>query len=259
MMRSKIIRSISFWILLIALWQIIYIIGVDVMGTWKSYAVPSPQGVVETFIKLIKDNTLLVALVKSMRRVLIGFGISIIIGVILGMLMTRFRYLDENLKPMILGLQTLPSICWVPFAILWYGLSESAILFVIIIGSTFSIAMSVEGAIKGVNPLYLRAAKTMGAKGSDLYTKVIFPASLPAFITGLKQGWSFSWRALMSGEMMSATLGLGQVLSMGRDLADINQVMVVMLVIVLVGTLIERCVFYNLEKRVNRKMGLDKK
>ena len=123
-------------------------------------------------------------------------------------------------------------------------------------GSAFSIAIAVEGGIKSVPPIYIRAARTMGVSGQKLYTKVIFPAALPSFVSGLKQGWSFAWRALMSGEVMSASVGLGFTLMVGRDLADINQVMTVMLVIVVIGILIDKGIFFNVEQHILRKRGL---
>jgi NitT/TauT family transport system permease protein len=166
--------------------------------------------------------------------------------------------LDENFGALILGLQTLPSICWLPFAILWYGLSESAIIFVIAIGSTFAVAMAVESGIKNVNPLYLRAARTMGASGLKSYWNVIIPASMPNVISGLKQGWSFAWRALMAGEMLTATSGLGQVLMVGRDLADISQVMAVMVIIILLGLSVDKLLFERLEANIRLRWGLDR-
>ena len=191
-----------------------------------------------------------------MLRVLAGFAISIVIGIILGILIIQSEYLARNLKPLILGIQTLPSICWVPFAILWFGLGESAIIFVVVMGSAFSIAIAVESGVKNVPPIYIRAARTMGVTGQKMYTRVIFPAALPSFVSGLKQGWSFAWRALMSGEVMSASVGLGFTLMVGRDLADINQVMTVMLVIILIGIIIDKGIFSTAERRILRKRGL---
>ena len=173
-----------------------------------------------------------------------------------GALIIRFSYLERNLKPLILGIQTLPSICWVPFAILWFGLTESAIVFVIVMGSAFGIALSIESGIKNIPPIYIKAAQTMGVKPLALYRRVIFPAALPAFISGLKQGWSFAWRALMSGEVMSASVGLGYTLMVGRDLADINQVMSVMLIIICIGILIDKGIFSLLENHILRQRGL---
>ncbi len=258
----KILQRISFVVILIALWQLVYTLGVRVFEWWKPYAFPEPLGAWESVVDLVMGRNphtdLFRAIVTSMRRVVIGYAVSICIGAVLGLLLTRFKYLRENARPFILGMQTLPSICWVPFAILWFGLNESAIIFVVIVGSAFGIAIAVENAIQNVEPIYIRAAKTMGAKGPKLYFKVIFPASLPELISGLKQGWSFAWRALMSGEMMSTTAGLGQVLLVGRDFNDINQVMVVMVLIVVIGTLVDKCVFEQLENHVRNKMGLNK-
>jgi NitT/TauT family transport system permease protein len=181
-----------------------------------------------------------------------------VIGTAIGLTIVSFKTLDENISPLILGLQTLPSICWLPFAILWYGLNESAIIFVIAIGSSFAVAIAIESGIKNVNPLFIRAAKTMGANGVKAYWNVIIPASLPSVITGLKQGWSFAWRALMAGEMMSATKGLGQVLMVGRDLADISQVMAVMIVIVVLGVAVDKLIFGRIEVNIRQRWGLDR-
>lgn len=156
-----------------------------------------------------------------------------------------------------MGIQTLPSICWVPFSILWFGLSQTAIIFVVVMGSAFSIAIAVDNAINNVPPIYKKAALTMGANQKQVYWKVVFPAALPELIAGMKQGWSFAWRALMSGEVMTTSIGLGQTLITGRNLADINQVMLVMVVIVLVGIFIDQAIFRTVEKRVLRRRGLE--
>jgi NitT/TauT family transport system permease protein len=139
---------------------------------------------------------------------------------------------------------------------LWFGLNENAITFVIAIGSTFAIAMSIESGIKNVNPLYIRAARTMGASGYKLYRSVIIPAAMPNIVMGLKQAWSFAWRALMAGEMLTATKGLGQVLMWGRDLADISQVMGVMIVIIILGLVVDKLVFSAVEKNMRHRWGL---
>lgn len=207
---------------------------------------------------LIADNTLGIAILASMRRIIIGYLISLLIGTAIGLTIARFKYIGENFSSLILGLQTLPSICWLPFAILWYGLDESAIIFVITVGSAFAIAISIESGIKNVNPLYIRAARTMGAGGVKIYWNVIAPAALPNVISGMKQGWSFAWRALMAGEMLSATVGLGQVLMVGRDLADISQVMGVMIVIIFLGLAVDKLVFGRIETNIRYRWGLDR-
>lgn len=242
--------------ILVALWQGLYWIGVDVLQLVKSYSVPSPAGVAGRFVELCSNGTLVQATVNSLLRGVTGYVIAVILGVALGLLINHFRYLQKNLKPLVLGIQTLPSVCWVPFSILWFGLSTEAILFVVVMGSAFGIAISVDNAIKNVQPIYTKAALTMGATKRQLYVNVILPACLPELVSGLKQGWSFAWRALMSGEVMTTSIGLGQTLIMGRDLADIDQVMLVMIVIVLVGIVIDKCIFSVAEKRILKKRGL---
>ncbi len=235
----------------------IYKLSVDHFGFWKAYSFPSPIDVTRTLGNLIEDNTLGVAILASLKRVVVGYFISVFIGLILGIIIVKFRYIGRNLTPLILGLQTLPSICWLPFAILWSGLNESSIIFVIVMGSTFAIAIAVESGIKNINPIYVKCAKTLGSKGNRIYLDVILPAAMPEILSGLKQGWSFAWRALMAGEMLSATTGLGQVLMMGRDLSDISQVVAVMLIIIILGLVVDKLIFGRMEKFLRNRWGLD--
>ena len=247
---------VIFLIILIGAWQGFYWLGVETLGIYKSYAFPSPIGVFERFMELSEDGSLWEALGNSLIRGFTGFVIAVIIGFLLGIVIHQFKFAQKSVKPIILGVQTLPSVCWVPFSILWFGLSAEAILFVVVMGSAFSISISVDNAIQNVPPIYKKAASTMGAGKKQLYWHVIFPAALPELIAGLKQGWSFAWRALMAGEVMTTSIGLGQTLIMGRDLADINQVTLVMLVIVAVGIIIDKLGFSMIEKKVLKKRGL---
>lgn len=252
---KRILEQIVFYFVLIFAWQAVYYLGVSVFGFWKPYAFPNPLGVWNSLILLISQNALFNAIFFSLRRAFAGYFIAVLIGIVPGILMARFKPVARTLSPLILGVQTLPSICWVPFAILWFGLNESAIIFVIIMGSALSIAIAVDTAIRNVNPLYIKAAKTMGATGLNLYLRVIFPASLPALLAGLKQSWSFAWRSLMAGEVMSASIGLGQALIMGRDLADINRVMLIIIVIIISGVIIEKAFFGTLENKISKRLG----
>ncbi|MBI4353592.1 MAG: ABC transporter permease subunit, partial [Candidatus Omnitrophica bacterium] len=156
------------------------------------------------------------------------------------------------------GLQTLPSICWLPLAILWFGLSETAIHFVVVMGSLLSVTLATDGGVKNIQPIFLRAGRTMGAKGCDLFVHVVLPAALPSILAGLKQGWSFAWRSLMAGEILFMSLGLGHLLNIGRELSDMSQVIAVMLVIIAIGILMDVLVFGFLEKKVRRIWGLEK-
>jgi NitT/TauT family transport system permease protein len=242
--------------MLLALWEVAYKTFVDILNIWKPYNFPSPFGVAIVFIDLIKDGTLFIGITSSFSRVLLSYLLSLVIGLPLGIIIAKFKYLSENLNPLILGFQTLPSICWVPFAILWYGLNDNAVYFIVIISSVFAVCISTVSGILNINPIYKKAAKTLGAKDIRLYLHVILPASIPGIISGIKQGWSFAWRGLMAGEMMVATKGLGQILMMGRELSDINQVFAIMIVIIILGSVIERFVFNTIEEKIRFRWGL---
>lgn len=255
MIRHK-CRGMYFYIGLLILWQVIYQLGVNVFEIWKDYSFPNPAAVFYSLIRLSANGSLFLAVFYSLRRAIIGFILALSLGIIVGILMEVNFYLKTNLKPILIGVQSLPSICWVPFAILWFGLRESAIIFVVFIGTVFSVVLAIRDAIGGVPAIYVKAAKTMGASKKDILMRVMFPAALPSFASGLKQSWSFAWRALMSGEVLSSCSGLGYTLMMGRDLADINQVMAVMIVIITVGVLIDKLIFSNILKKLLNKRGL---
>lgn len=248
--------NILFFVGLIAAWQCVSVLGANVFHWWKSYTFPNPMGALESLISMSVSGTILRAILYSLKRVIIGFLISIVLGLLLALLILRSTYLNRNLKPLLLGVQTLPSICWVPFAILWFGLNESAIIFVVVMGSAFGTALAIENAIRTIPPIYIRAGRTMGADQKTLFRLVILPAALPEIVSGLKQTWSFSWRALMSGEVMSSVIGLGYTLNLGRDMADINQVMAVMIVIITIGVLVDKLIFEQIEYHMRKKRGL---
>jgi len=192
----------------------------------------------------------------SMKRIIIGFGCAAVGGTILGIILGNVKIAEDTIGLLVLGLQTLPSICWLPLALLWFGLNEKAIIFIVIMGSIVSVSISVRDGIKNIPSLYLRVAQTLGAKGYTLYLKVIFPAIIPHFVTGLKLGWAFAWRSLMAGELLYGCLGLGHVLVMGRELNDINQVVAVMLIIMSIALLIDQLIFIRLETAIYRRWGL---
>ena len=192
----------------------------------------------------------------SLQRILIGYLISLVLGISLGLLVGRFKILDETVGSLIVGLQVLPSICWLPLAILWFGLSEQAIQFVVVMGAFLSIAIATDSGIRNIPPIYVRAARTMGIKGFDLYARVIFPAALPSIATGMKLGWSFAWRSLMAGELLFVSIGLGHLLQTGRELNDMPQVIAVMIMIVLIGLLFDQFIFSRFEKQLRRRWGI---
>ncbi len=250
----KILRQLAFYGLLIAGWQFFYNLKI-----WPPYLFPSPGQVLETLQLGFADRSFLIAIGVSMKRLVIGYGISVFFGVLLGLLIGKFKILDETLGGFFVGLQTLPSICWLPLAILWFGLNESAIIFVVVMGSMLSVAIATDGGVKSIQPLFLRAGVNMGAKGMRLFTEVVLPAAFPSILAGLKQGWSFAWRSLMAGEILFVSLGLGHLLNMGRELNDMSQVIAVMIVIVVIGVVMDIFIFGRLEREVRVIWGLERR
>lgn len=244
------VNRIVFFILIVAAWQVLAIRHV-----WDATLFPSPVQVAQTLGHLLSDGTLLDAVAISLRRVLAGYLLSLSIGVPLGILLARQQLANDTIGGVIAGFQSLPSICWLPLALLWFGLNDQAILFVVVMGSMVSITMAVRDGVQNLPPTYVRAARTMGTSDFRLYTDVLFPASLPAILSGAKLGWSYAWRALMSGELLFVSLGLGHLLMMGRELADMSQVMAIMLVIIALGLLSDSLIFGSLERQVRRKWG----
>lgn len=250
-MSKRLIKLVIFYLILIGLWQ-----GLSLLKIWPEYIFPTPVGVVKTLIAGFEDKTFIIGILISMKRILIGYGLSVIIGLCLGLLIGRVKTLDETFGSLVLGFQALPSICWLPLALLWFGLSESAMQAVVILGSLFSIIIGADTGVKNVPPIYIRAARTMGASGFRLYTKVIMPAALPSIISGFKQGWSFAWRSLMAAELLYVGLGLGHLLMMGRELNDMNQVIAVMIVIIVIGVVVDRLIFGKIENKIRERWGL---
>jgi len=247
----EIATRVVFFLIVLALWE-----ALSRLGLWPDYIFPSPLGVARTLGRLIRSGSFVVAVSVSLRRLLIGFAISAVAGVALGLATARVRLLDETIGSLVLGLQALPSICWLPLALLWFGLGERAILFVIVMGALLSITLATEAGVKNTPPLYLRAARNLGARGWRLYVLVVLPAALPAILSGMKLGWSFAWRSLMAAELLYVSLGLGQLLMMGRELNDMSQVVAVMLIIIAIGLVVDRLIFAVVESRVRARWGL---
>ncbi len=206
----------------------------------------------------VKSGMLPRAVAKSMARLLVGYTFSLAAGVSLGCALARVRAVKDTVGLLVLGLQAVPSVCWLPLALLWFGLNESAIQVVVVLGSLLSIAVATESAVNTVAPLLVRAARTMGAKGPTLWWRVILPAALPGVLSGARLGWTFAWRSLLAGELLFVSGGLGQVLEFGRELHDMALVLAVMVVIIALGLASDHLLFGRLEQRVRRQWGLDR-
>ena len=248
---KRTIRQLAFYLWLVAIWQI-----VSDLKLWPPYLFPTPLSVWEAIRFGFTDQSFLTGLGVSMKRIAVGYGLSVVLGIALGFLISSSEFLRDTLGGLVLSLQSLPSLCWLPLAVLWFGLSEKAILFVVLMGSLLAVTINTEAGVAHVPKLYLMAGRNLGANGLRLFWHVLLPASLPHLLAGLKQGWAFAWRSLISGEMLFVSLGLGHLLMMGRDLNDMSQVLAVMALIMAVGQIVDRVVFETLENRIRRKWGV---
>ena len=240
---------------LLLVWETAYRAGVQ-----PTYALPSPADVGLVLLEQLRDGTLAEAVSTSVSRGGLGFLIALAVGTPLGLLVGRVRAVRRGIGPILSGLQSLPSIAWVPAAIIFFGLGEAAIYAVVLLGAVPSIANGLVSGIDQVPPLYLRVGRVLGARGLGSARHVLLPAVLPAYLAGLRQGWAFSWRSLMAAELIVSSpelgLGLGQLLDQGRLLNDMSLVFAGILGILVVGIAVELCLFAPLERRVLRRRGL---
>ncbi|MCF6526247.1 ABC transporter permease [Streptomyces sp. JJ36] len=237
--------------LVLALWQLAYVFE------WSA-TLPAPAAVGGELADAWADGTLLPAVGHSLLRCLIGFGAAAVIGLPLGVVLTRLPPLRTVLGPILSAIQSLPAAGLVPVAVIALGNSEGAVYAVVLLGSVPSIAVSVAAGIDQVPPLLLRAGKSMGATGVRGAVHVLVPAALPAFISALRQGWTFGWRALMTAELITATPlpGIGRMLSQGKEAESMSLVLATVGLILAVGVLVESALFSPLERRVLRHRGL---
>jgi NitT/TauT family transport system permease protein len=248
--RRWILRTL-FFVGLVATWELI-----ARSGAWPEYLFPPFSKVLAAIGHGFSDRSYPIGIGASLWRLIEGYLIALVAGLFIGMAMAEVRWLKDTMGLLVMGLQALPSICWLPLAILWFGLNERAILFVVVMGAVMSIAQSTEDGIRNTSPVYIKAARNLGARGMRIYSAVIFPAALPSIVTGMKQGWAFAWRGLMAGELLYTLPGLGHLLNMGRELNDMSQVLAVIIVIVTIGLITDKLVFGVMEKRVRARWGL---
>ncbi len=217
---------------------------------------PSFTQVMITLFSGLISGQILVAIGASLSRLLIGFTIASILGLVLGYLIWRYKLVEDTLGFLVTALQSIPSIVWFPLAIIWFGLNDFAILFIVTLGATWTMIVNATSGFKNVPVLYQRVAKSLGSGGFHFLRTVILPASVPQLISGLRIAWAFSWRALMAGELLGAGVGLGQLLEAGRALGQMDLVISVMIIIGVIGTIMDNVLFLRLERNVERKWGI---
>ena len=236
-----------------AVWELAY------LSHWKSAAIlPSPAATFTDLWHQMNHSLLWQAVGTTLKRAVTGYGLALVIGSVIGAVVSRNRPLRAAVGSLITALQTMPSIAWFPFAIIFFGISTPAILFVMVLGAAPSIANGLVGGVDHVPPLMLRAGRMIGAKGLGLYRHVILPAALPTYVAGLKQGWAFAWRSLMAGELLvivASRPSIGAQLQFARDISAADDMMAMMIVILVIGIVVDT-VFGRADVTIRRRWGL---
>lgn len=248
---TTILRRTIFIAMLAAIWEV-----TSRLSSLPDFMFPTLTQVMTTLISGILSGQILTAIGISLGRLLIGFAIASLLGLFLGYLIWRYKLIEDTLGFLITALQSIPSIVWFPLAIIWFGLNNTAILFIVTIGATWTVTISATSGFKNVPKLHQRVAKSLGSSGFHFLRTVILPSSVPQLISGLRIAWAFAWRALMAGELLGAGGGLGQLLETGRSLGQMDLVISVMIIIGVIGTIMDNVVFLRIERNVQRKWGI---
>ena len=240
-------------VLALGLWQAV------VWSGWKPrWVLRGPDQVLPTLLDLVGTASFWTAVSITMRRALTGYLLAMVIGSAIGIAVARLKLLRTAVGSLITGLQTMPSIAWFPLAILLFGLTERAIMFVVVLGAAPSIANGLIGGVDHVPPLMLRAGRMIGAKGFGLYRHIVLPAALPTYVAGLKQGWAFAWRSLMAGELLVIVANrpsIGDQLQLARDNVDSDRMLALMIVILVIGIVVDT-IFGRADLAIRRRWGL---
>lgn len=244
-------NRIIFFLALIIIWDLI-----AKSNIYPDYIIPSPKDVVDSLIFGFTKSNYLVAILESIKRVSIGYFIAVIFGIFSGLAIARYQVLDETIGATLTALQSIPSVAWVPLALIWFGISENAVLFLVILEAFIPCSLGVRTGVANIPPVIIKAAQTLGAKTLKLYTRVIIPAIVPQLISSLRLSFAFAWRALIAGELFVSGAGIGQNLEIGRSLADMPQVISMILIIGIIGYITENIIFIKLEKKVQELYGL---
>ena len=234
----------------IAVWAI-------VAAATDSAAIPSPLLVWDALVAGMRDGTIPEAAIKTLIRLTFSFVVAVVFGVALGLGLAFNEFARRAIRPLVVALQITPFVAWVPLAVIWFGVTERAVVFVAIVGSFPAMTLATLQAIRQVPPLYERAGRTLGAGGWALYRKIIFPASLPGVMAGLQQVWGFAWKALMAGELIvtaANATGLGHLL--GRPGTDVPTLLAALAVILVIGVAVDYILFGQLDRRMRRRRGL---
>jgi NitT/TauT family transport system permease protein len=239
----------------LVVWQVVWASAIT-----DEYKIPAPAAVWDAFSAAVADGSVWSILWTSVSRAFLGFAVALVVATPLGLLVAKVRVVRAAIGPLLQGLQSLPSVAWVPAAVLWFGLTDATIYFVVLAGSIPSIANGLVAGIDQIPPILPRVGQVLGARGISNARHILLPAALPGYLAGCKQGWAFSWRSLMAAEIIAAGpllgFGLGAYLKQGSDFNDMPTVIAAIFLILIVGIGIELLVFRPIERRVLRARGL---
>lgn len=239
----------------IAVWQVLWAAAI-----WPEYKLPAPLDVWRELTDIVVEGEIVEITWTSVHRAILGFLASVAIATPLGLLVAKVPVVRAAIGPLLAGMQSLPSVAWVPAAVLWFGLTDATIYFVVLLGAVPSIANGLVAGIDQVPPILPRVGQVMGAGRIDSARLILLPAALPGYLAGCKQGWAFSWRSLMAAEIIATSpqlgFGLGAYLKEGSDFTSMPVVIAAIFLILLVGVGIELLAFRPLERRVLRTRGL---
>ena len=240
-------RKLALWLLVLAVWETL-----SRVSPW----IPSAVGILQRVAANLTDTEILSSLGRSLLRMAVGFLGVFVFGIGTGLLLGKFRLLDEIFGTAAMALHAMPGAAWVPLAILLFGLTQWAVIFTVLLGATGIVMVTTSTGIKEVPPLLLRAARTMGARGTKIFWHVVVPSAVPRIVDGLRLAWAFGWRALMAGELMIGSLkGMGEILSRVAKRRDLHEILAFMVIIAVVSMVIDHLLFRRMERLVKTRWG----
>ena len=235
---------------------VLVVVWAVVAAATETSSIPGPAEVWTSLRDGFTDGVLVEATIKTLIRLAFSFAAALVIGTALGLLLASFELARRSIRPLVVALQIAPFVAWVPLAVIWFGVTERAVVFVAIAGAFPAVTLATLQAIRQVPPLYVRAGRTLGATGWDLQRSVVFPAALPGYMLGVQQAWGFAWKALMAGELIvraSGASGLGHLLDRSSDVASI---LAVVAVIAVIGVAVDSFIVGAIDRRIRAKRGL---
>ncbi len=217
---------------------------------------PSPRAVFGVLAADFQQPAFRAALAGSARRMAVGYMLVMLVGVTGGLLLGRVPLIDQIIGSFAVAIHAIPGAAWVPLSIIWFGMTERAVIFTILLGAAGIVIVNTDAGIREVPPLIARASRTMGARGWNYFWFVVVPAAIPKMVDGLRLAWAFGWRALMAGELLTSVSGLGQLLNQVAKAQQLDQLLAIMLLIAGIGIAIDGLIFKRLEHAVRVRWGL---